>query len=517
MHENNTGIPAPKRASRRAGHETTSSELRRYKLLIDSVQDYAIFLMDPHGRIMTWNKGAELTKGYKPHEIIGQHFSRFYAAEDIAARKPERELEIASKIGRIEDEDWRIRKDGTRFWANVVITALFEDGKLVGFAKVTRDLTDRKRQEEALKQANSLLKQQQHELQLLNSSKDEFVSLASHQLRTPATAVKLILSSLIDELYGKLDPQHLEVLKKAYDSNERQLNLVESLLKVAQLDAGRVVLRKGLANISEIVRGLIEEHYDSIASRQQTINFASADDIEAEVDKEKLRMALSNIIDNASKYSPEGSIITVTAQKSTGQVRVSVPDEGVGIEPTDLGRIFGKFERLENSRMDTGGSGLGLFWANQVVQLHGGRIDVASRLGQGTTFISFCLWELAMRKILVVEDEPMIREMYELILSNQPYLVEAAENGLIALQKCRQTDFDLILLDLMMPVLGGVGFLHEFLPAAPAHTRIVVLSNLSSGHEYEAAKSLGVSRTALKANISPKELVAIVRYELENT
>lgn len=380
--------PNTARTTLQSRHNDTTAELAKYKLLIDSVQDYAIFLLDTKGYVMTWNKGAERTKGYKDYEIIGQHFSRFYSEHDIQAHKPERELEIAIRVGRIEDEDWRIRKDGSRFWANVIITALREDdGELVGFAKVTRDLTERKQQEDELRHANVLLKQQQRELQSLNASKDEFISLASHQLRTPATAVKLVLSSLIDGLYGEIDPAFIRPLTKAYDSNERQIAIVDRLLKVAQADAGRVVLRKELTDITELVRGIIDEHHDSFGERHQTVSFDAGSDVWAEVDEQNFRMALSNIIDNSSKYSYDDSEIAIAAHSNDREITVSVRDQGVGISPDDLERLFGKFERIQNAMSHkVSGSGLGLFWANRIIELHGGRIEVKSIVGKGTTF-----------------------------------------------------------------------------------------------------------------------------------
>ena len=191
--------------------------------------------MDKNGYILTWNKGAAKNKGYAAHEIIGKHFSTFYLERDIKAKKPERELEVAKKMGHVEDEDWRIRKDGSQFWANVVITALFDDsGEIVGFGKVTRDLTERKKHEDELRKANYLLKQQQKELEKLNLSKDEFISVASHQLRTPATIIKQLLAMLIDGYKGPLNHEQASYIHRAYDNNERQIQIVNDLLKVAQ-------------------------------------------------------------------------------------------------------------------------------------------------------------------------------------------------------------------------------------------------------------------------------------------
>ncbi|MDN5275557.1 MAG: sensor histidine kinase [Candidatus Saccharibacteria bacterium] len=370
-------------------HDKTLVELEHYKLLVESVQDYAIFLLDPQGYIITWNKGAERNKGYKAHEIIGQHFSKFYQQHDIDAKKPERELKLAKQYGRIEDEDWRVRKDGTRFWANVIITALIDEtGTLVGFAKVTRDLTERKRQEDELRQANTLLRKQQRELQALNAAKDEFISLASHQLRTPATAVKQLLAMLKEGFYGEIPETHQPIIDKAYASNERQIAIVNSLLQVAQLDAGKVVLRKSLTDMNKMLPDIIEEQKDTLESRRQTITYEGPkDNPHVNVDPKYIRMALENLIDNASKYTYDYGTISVTSTVESGQLSIEIKDSGVGIASDDLATLFGKFKRIPNEfSQKVTGSGLGLYWVQEVVALHGGTIHVISELKKGTTF-----------------------------------------------------------------------------------------------------------------------------------
>lgn len=376
-------------SSLQSQHHEALTELRRYKLLVESVQDYAIFFMDKDGYIQTWNKGAERNKGYKAEEIIGKHFSNFYLPYDVADKKPERELAIARKLGRAEDEDWRVRKDGTRFWANVVITSLYdESGELVGFAKVTRNLTDRKRQEDDLRNANSKLRLQQEELKSLNSSKDEFISLASHQLRTPATAIKQLLGLMMEGFAGDISSSLLPIIQKAYESNERQIGIINSLLKVAQIDAGKVVLRKELVDMNRLVRDVIDEQSDTIAKRRQTISFepiAASGMVYA--DAQYLRMALENIVDNASKYTFDEGIIEVGTSKKGKYMKISIRDNGVGIGDDDLVTLFEKFKRIPNNlSQKVAGSGLGLYWVKKVVELHGGYVDVKSVLGQGTTF-----------------------------------------------------------------------------------------------------------------------------------
>ena len=345
--------------------------------------------MDADGYIQTWNKGAEKTKGYKPEEIIGKHFSQFYPKEDADAKKPERELEIAKKLGRVEDEDWRIRKDGSRFWANVVITALYDDdGELQGFAKVTRNLTDRKEHEDHLRTANALLQEQQQELKRLNESKDEFISLASHQLRTPATAIKQLLGLLIEGFEGPLPESVATIINKTYESNERQIMIVNSLLRVAQIDAGKVILRKKSIDINTIVESVTKQYQAVIESKKQRlVTSLASHPVYGMVDVQYYRMAIENILDNASKYTEEGGTVEVSVARKGEYAVVSVKDSGVGIEPNNVPLVFYMFHLIHNDLYHkVAGSGLGLYWVDKVIDLHQGKLDVESEIGKGTTF-----------------------------------------------------------------------------------------------------------------------------------
>lgn len=381
--------PAMQLSSLRNRHLATLAELERYRLLVESIQDYAIFMLDPHGYVQTWNRGAEKIQGYLPGEIIGQHFSVFYRQSDRRDGKPQRLLDLAKQYGRVEDEDWRVHKDGSQFWANVTITPLYDsEHGLVGFAKITHDLTDRKRHEDMLRKANVVLRHQQQALEVLNRSKDEFISLASHQLRTPATATKLLLGMLIEGYKGELDPAQAELVRKAYESNERQVMLVNNLLRVAQIDAGKVVLHCTSVSISDLLEDITEEHKDATKKRAQRLELRLPPrPFYAEVDAEYFRMALENLVDNASKYTPEGGRIRITLTTSEDSFAIVIADSGVGIAEADLGLLFEKFKRIPNRLSNTvGGTGLGLYWAQRVIALHGGTIQVASKEDQGTTF-----------------------------------------------------------------------------------------------------------------------------------
>lgn len=374
-----------------SGHKRALNELDKYKILVESVEDYAIFLLDPNGIILTWNKGAKRNKGYSASEIIGKHFSKFYQPIDIKSGKPKRELELALKLGKVEDEDWRVRKDGSKFWANVVITTLYDDnGNHIGFAKVTRNLTDRKQQEDTLRKANVQLRKQQAELESLNRSKDDFISLASHQLRTPATAIKQLLGMLAEGLYGDIPVQLQPIIQKAYDSNERQIGIVNSLLKVAQIDAGKVILKMVESDLVLLIHEVLEEFKDTLVDREQSVSIKAKNNTEyvAKIDPGYFRMVISNLIDNASKYTPRKGKIDIEIVISKNNLIICIRDNGVGMDVNDTEKLFNKFVRIPNSlSRDVGGSGLGLYWAKKVVKLHGGNLSVTSELGKGSNFI----------------------------------------------------------------------------------------------------------------------------------
>jgi two-component system sensor histidine kinase/response regulator len=222
----------------------------------------------------------------------------------------------------------------------------------------------------------------------LNRSKDEFISLASHQLRTPATGVKQYLGMVLEGFTGDVDPAQRSLLEKAYESNERQLRIVTDLLKVAQVDSGKIMLKKSRAAINELVMDVIREQQESFEKRRQTITFrpASSDPMTV-IDSGSIRMVVENIIDNASKYSVEGSHVDVRVRDEAKRLGIAVTDEGVGINPDAASRLFEKFSRLDNPlSTKVGGTGLGLYWAKKIVMLHDGSIDYKPNESGGTTF-----------------------------------------------------------------------------------------------------------------------------------
>lgn len=223
----------------------------------------------------------------------------------------------------------------------------------------------------------------------LNRTKDEFISLASHQLRTPATGVKQYVGMVLEGFAGEITTAQRSLLEKAYESNDRQLQIVSDLLKVAQIDAGKVLLRKRATDMGAMVHDVIKEQAATFKGRRQTIHFAPPrSPIMACIDMDRIRMVIENMLDNASKYSDHDTSITVTLTQTKAAVTVSIKDQGVGIAARDIDKLFGKFSRIYNPlSTQVGGTGLGLYWAQKIVDLHDGSIDVVSEETKGTTFV----------------------------------------------------------------------------------------------------------------------------------
>ncbi len=280
------------------------------------------------------------------------------------------------------------RRDGKYRWHLTRATALKDKkGNITLWVGSSTDIED-VRKNKKLEADTARLTKQRAQLVELNNAKDEFISLASHQLRTPATGVKQYLNMAIDGFAGPVSDEVAGILKKADESNERQLKIINDLLQVAQVDAGKVILRKETIKVSELITNIIHEQESKFAKHKQRVVFDKPKKtLTVFADVTKLRMVLENIIDNAGKYSPPGTTITVKTSTSRGKVNISVIDKGVGMPKQDIDKVFEKFVRLDNPLSKiVGGSGLGLYWGQKIIDLHGGQITVTSELDKGTTF-----------------------------------------------------------------------------------------------------------------------------------
>ena len=353
---------------------TQSENLKRGKAeseaLFTSIGEGAI-VTDKHGNVSRINLAALDILGCTAAEVMGKWYPNVIRAEyedGTAIPNLDRPITRVFLTGKVvKDRLYYRRKNNTRITVDLNVAPVLIDGHPSGAIEVFRDVT----QEVALEKA-----------------KDEFISLASHQLRTPATGVKQYASMLIEGYAGKLKPAQMAMLHSIYDSNERQITIVNDLLKVAHVDAGQVMIEKKTADIIQLLQDVINEQQHKFTARHQKIIFTHDDDsLQAFLDTKNIRMVFENIIDNASKYTPENKTITIAVSRLPRKVDVVIQDEGVGIEAKDIPKVFQKFSRVNNPlSILVGGTGLGLYWAKKIVVLHGGTIKVKSVLEHGTTF-----------------------------------------------------------------------------------------------------------------------------------
>ncbi len=370
------------RALRARAEETARlvEDFAPFRIVVDQVRDYAIFMLDPQGIVRTWNRGAERIKGYRAEEIVGSHFSRFYPEADVLAGKPGRELELAASEGRMEDEGLRVRKDGSTFMADVVITALRDpSGALRGFAKVTRDVTEQLRAE----RERMLLAQAQE----ATRARDQFLGIASHELRTPITALGLQSQSLL-RVAERTPATPLVGVAPRLRSLQRQTarlaHLVQALLDVTQVTAGRLALRREPVDLAAVVREAMDRWREALARAGCPLTLRVDPSVSGVWDRVRLEQVIDNLVGNAVKFGA-GSAVEVLVDASDGSAHLAVSDHGIGISPEDQRRIF---ERFERAVPDThyGGLGLGLWIVRNIVEAHGGDIRVSSVPGKGSRF-----------------------------------------------------------------------------------------------------------------------------------
>lgn len=360
-----------------------------FRLLVEAVEDYAIFLLAPDGRILTWNLGAQRIKGYTADEIIGQHFSRFYTPEEQEAGRPATLLGWAAEYGRYEDEGWRVRKDGTRFWADVILTALRdESGAPYAFAKITRDLTERRAAEER-ERALLVEREARSAAEEALRARDRFLSIASHELKTPAASLSLTVESLQRAVAaGRLDEGRLAAsLGRLATATDRLGALVDELLDVSRLSAGRIEFRDEPTELVTLARDVIERF--TVADDDPRIRLVGSDEAWVSGDASRLDQVITNIIDNAVKYSEADTPIELEIAAADGGVTLTVRDRGLGLDDEATARLFEAFGRGLNTE-HIPGLGLGLFISHQIVARHGGRLEARARSdGHGS---EFTLW-----------------------------------------------------------------------------------------------------------------------------
>ena len=335
----------------------------QFRLLVESVADYAIFMVDADGRVVTWNRGAEMLKGYTADEIIGQHFRVFYAPEAQVQERPERALESARRGGRYEEEGWRIRKDGSRFWANVVITPLVNaEGELVGYAKVTRDNTEQHAAAEERERAARKLADANERLRKVADENAEFVAITAHELRGPVLLMRGSAETLLEGWERLDDPSRKRLLELLTRGGNRLHRLLEDLLVVTRAEAGRLDLNIERLRLCPVLDDAVHE-----LEARAAIDLDCDDALLVTADRGRLAQIVNNLLANAIRYGapPVGLVATAV----DGMVAISVTDHGPGVPEEDVSQLFTKFA---NVRQSSQGTGLGLYIVSQLSRAMGG-------------------------------------------------------------------------------------------------------------------------------------------------
>jgi PAS domain S-box-containing protein len=356
--------------------EGANRQLEEFRRLVLSVRDYAIFMLDPAGHVMSWNAGASRLKGYAPEEIIGRHFSTFYTTEDRARDHPGYELEVAVRAGRYEEEGWRVRKDGSMFWASVTITAIRDDeGRLTGFAKVTRDLTERKLSEDALHEAVQSLRRVNEEL-------DRFASVAAHDMTDPLRTISGFAEVLVET--DPSEEEEKEYAQHILDSSLRLSGMLQGLLAYSR--AGRPPTAGRAVDLAQIVQQVEDDLTAAVRERSAQLVIEVPSGAGVVSDPHDVRVILQNLVSNAIRFgATDRPVVTIRAEAEDGGWRVTVHDDGDGIPSEHQARIFKAFERAPAAQAPVG-YGLGLAICKRLVERHRGRIGLESEPGSGTSF-----------------------------------------------------------------------------------------------------------------------------------
>ncbi len=356
----------------RAREQALREGEERFRMVVDGVRDYGIFALDVDGGVASWNAGAERIKGWQADEIIGRHFSAFYPEEERAWR-PARNLNDARRHGRAEDEGWRVRKDGTRFWANVVITPLRnDDGVLRGFSKVTRDITDRRLQEDAVQQAR-------REAEAASAAKSEFLSRMSHELRTPLNAV-LGFAQLLDLDGAQRTADDREAISHILRAGRHLLGLIDEVLDIARIESGRVDLSLEAVRVDELVDEAVALTRLQAEAAQVTVRTDGSSPMFVMADRRRLLQVLLNLLSNGIKFNEAGGSVTVHAEQREADVRLIVRDDGIGIEPELAAELFTPFRRVGRGAATREGTGLGLALSRRLLATMGGDLRLIPAL-----------------------------------------------------------------------------------------------------------------------------------------
>jgi PAS domain S-box-containing protein len=450
--------------SRKLHEEALAQSEERFRLLIEGVVDYAIYMLDPEGIITSWNSGAHRIKGYTADEIIGKHFSRFFTPEDIQGGAPWIELAAARTNGHYETEGWRVKKNGERFWARVVVSALHDvQGRLRGFAKVTQDLSERRHVQELEQAARNL---------------SEFIAVLAHELRNPLAPIKTAVDLIAATKPGA--PAREDMYKVIGRQTAQLLRIVDDMLDITRVTRGDMQMERKVIDLADVVQSGVETATPQIESAKHhlEVNLAS-EPLYIEGDLRRLAQVAANVLNNAARYTPPGGRICVRTYAEGGCAVLEISDNGRGIAPEWTETIFDMFVQGRPAIERVGGGlGIGLALSRRIAEMHGGSLKAASPgENKGSTFTLRVPLHAAqpvvaqqpaarathagppeikpIRRVLIVDDNADAAITMQLLLTSLGHETSVAGTGLEALARVPEFRPDVVLLDIGLPGLDG--------------------------------------------------------------
>jgi len=489
-----------------------------FHLMVESVTDYSIVMLDPQGRVMSWNSGAQRIKGYSAEEIVGQSFTRFYSSKDAERGAPTRDLEAARTRGRFEDEGWRMRRDGSTFWANIVLTAVLDHvGNLRGFAQLTRDLTGRRQAEDEIAKAKAVAEK-------TSLASAEFLSGMSHELRTSLNAI-LGFAQLMESEQPPPTPSQKESVAKIVQAGWYLMELINEVMDLAMIESGRLswsLEPMSLADVMHECQAAIEPQAQKSGIRMTLPEIDGQCFIKA--DRTRVKQVLTNLLSNAIKYNrPGGSVVVECTVSAPQRVRISVTDTGAGMQPDQLAQLFRPFSRVGQETSAAAGAGIGLVVTKRLVELMGGAIGVRSHVGKGSVFWIELVTAVAPRltagdearipltgpvirpgaaprTLLYVEDNPANLQLVEQIIARRPDMrLLSARNGPLGIALARSARPDVILMDINLPGMSGIKAMQMLrAETVTAHIPVVALSANAIPRDIERGLEAGFFRYLTK-------------------
>jgi PAS domain S-box-containing protein len=476
---------------RKAHQEALQQSEERFRLLVEGVQDYAIFMLDPHGLISSWNTGAQRIIGYPAAEVIGKHFSRFFSDEDIQAHKPREELATARRHGRFEGEGWRLKKDGSRFWARSIVTALYDStGQLRGFAKVTQDLSDRRHIQSLEAAARNV---------------NEFIAVLAHEIRNPLAPLQTAVQVIASLPKSALERDQMYEVIRRQTSHLRRI--ADDMLDITRVTRGEMVIERKLVDLSEIAADATKAiALDEVCQHHRLELNLATEKLLVEGDAHRLSQLLCNLLTNACKYTPPGGHILVSTRAVGADAEVEVKDSGRGIEQAALNGIFEMFVQQGPVIERIGaGLGIGLALSRNIAEMHGGALVAESEGPNKGSVFTFRMRRTAQisaaapsvaphvnlaenLRILIVDDNPDAATTLNMLITSLGYETCVVGTGMEALQSVRAFKPNVVLLDIGLPGIDGYEVARR-LRAMKSNQRIKIVAVTGWGQEADRQKS----------------------------